>query len=152
MSAEQAAQRFRVGEVPPLAEGYTERPDTARGIVDAMVPGATLALVPGSAFAEGPSNWLGACGKTQIAVIIAESLWRSGAIDALIWISATNRASVLSGYVQAWAAAFGIEPTGTAESIAARMVSWLSVTGQSWMVVLDDLQDATDLDGLWPEG
>jgi len=152
MSAEQAAQRFRVGEVPPLAEGYTERPDTARGIVDAVVPGTTLALVPGSAFAEGPSNWLGACGKTQIAVIIAESLWRSGAIDALIWISATNRASVLSGYVQAWAAAFGIEPTGTAESVAARMVSWLSVTGQSWMVVLDDLQDATDLDGLWPEG
>jgi tetratricopeptide (TPR) repeat protein len=152
MSAEQAAQRFRVGEVPPLAEGYTERPDTARGIVDAVVPGTTLALVPGSAFAEGPSNWLGACGKTQIAVIIAESLWRSGTIDALIWISATNRASVLSGYVQAWAAAFGIEPTGTAESIAARMVSWLSVTGQAWMVVLDDLQDATDLDGLWPEG
>ena len=86
MPAEQAAQRFRVGEVPPLAEGYTDRPDTARGIVDALVPGSTLALVPGSAFAEGPSNWLGACGKTQIAVIIAESLWRSGAIDALIWI------------------------------------------------------------------
>jgi tetratricopeptide (TPR) repeat protein len=152
MSAEQAAQRFRVGEVPPLAEGYTDRPDTARGIMDAFAPGTTLTLVPGSAFAEGPSNWLGACGKTQIAVIIAEALWRSGDIDALIWISASNRASVLSGYVQASAAAFGIEPTGTAESVAARLVSWLSATGQSWLVVLDDLQDPTDLDGLWPEG
>ena len=150
--AEQAAQRFRVGEVPPLAEGYTDRPDTARGIVDALVPGASLALVPGSAFAEGPSNWLGACGKTQIAVIIAESLWRSGAIDALIWISATNRASVLSGYVQASAAAFGVDPAGTAESVAARLVSWLGATSQQWLVVLDDLQDPTDLDGLWPEG
>src|SRR6266550_1737876 len=152
MSAEQAAQRFRMGEVPPLAEGYTDRPDTARGIVETLVPGAVLALVPGSAFAEGPSNWLGACGKTQIAVIIAESMWRSGAIDALIWISATNRASVLSGYVQASAAAFGVEPAGTAESLAARLVSWLSATDQSWLVVLDDLQDAADLDGLWPEG
>src|SRR6266480_2800138 len=152
MPAEQAAQRFRVGEVPPLAEGYTDRPDTARGIVETLVPGTTLALVPGSAFAEGPSNWLGACGKTQIAVIIAESLWRSGTIDALIWISATNRASVLSGYVQASAAAFGVEPAGTAESLAARLVSWLSATDQSWLVVLDDLQDAADLDGLWPEG
>ena len=152
MPAEQAAQRFRVGEVPPLVEGYTDRPDTARGIVDALVPGATLALVPGSAFAEGPSNWLGACGKTQIAVIITESLWRSGGIDALIWISATNRASVLSGYVQASAAAFGIEPAGTAESVAARLLSWLSATDQPWLVVLDDLQDPTDLDGLWPEG
>jgi len=152
MPAEQAAQRFRVGEVPPLAEGYTDRPDTARGIVDALVPGATLALVPGSAFAEGPSNWLGACGKTQIAVIIAESLWRSGGIDALIWISATNRASVLCGYMQAYAAAFGIEPAGTAESVAARLLSWLSATDRRWLVVLDDLQDPTDLDGLWPEG
>lgn len=152
MPAEQTAQRFRVGEVPPLAEGYTDRPDTARGILDALVPGATLALVPGSAFAEGPSNWLGACGKTQIAVIIAESLWRSGAIDALIWISATDRASVLTGYVQASAAAFGIEPAGTAESVAARLLSWLSATDQPWLVVLDDLQETSDLDGLWPEG
>src|SRR5580704_17548814 len=101
MSAERGAQRFRVGEVPPLTEGYTDRPDTARGILDALVPGATLALVPGSAFAEGPSNWLGACGKTQIAVILAESLWRSAAIDALVWITATSRAAVLAGYVQA---------------------------------------------------
>src|SRR6476469_3091403 len=139
MSAEHGAQRFRVGEGPPLAEGYTDRPDTARGILEALVPGANLALVPGSAFAEGPSNWLGACGKTQIAVIIAESLWRAGTIDALIWVSATNRASVLSTYVQASVAAFGIEPTGTAESVAARLVSWLAATGKSWMVVLDDL-------------
>ena len=141
-----------MGDVPPLAEGYTDRPDTARGIVDALVPGAALALVPGSAFAEGPSNWLGACGKTQIAVIIAESLWRSAGIDALIWISASNRASVLSGYVQASAAAFGIDPAGTAESVAARLLSWLSATDQPWLVVLDDLQEPNDLDGLWPEG
>ena len=120
--------------------------------MDALVPGATLALVPGSAFAEGPANWLGACGKTQIAVILAESLWRSGAIDALIWISATSRGAVLSGYVEASAAAFGIAPTGSAESVAARLVSWLATTDQRWLVVLDDLQDQTDLDGLWPEG
>ena len=152
MPAEQAVQRFRVGEVPPLAEGYTERPDTARGIMDALAPGVTLALVPGSAFAEGSSNWLGACGKTQIAVIIAESLWRSAAIDALIWISATNRASVLSAFVQASVAATGIEPTGTAESVAARFIGWLAETNQPWLVVLDDLPESADLEGLWPEG
>ena len=108
--------------------------------------------MPGSAFAEGPSNWLGACGKTQIAVIIAESLWRSAAIDALIWVSATNRASVLSAYVQASVAATGIEPTGTAESVAARFISWLAETDQPWLVVLDDLPESADLEGLWPEG
>jgi tetratricopeptide (TPR) repeat protein len=152
MLGERGTQRFRVGEVPPLAEGYTDRPDTARGILDALVEGTALALVPGSAFAEGPSNWLGACGKTQIAVILAESLWRSGAVDALIWIPATNRESVLSAYVEASAAAFGIAPAGSAESVATRLVSWLATTGQRWLVVLDDLQDPADLDGLWPEG
>ena len=152
MPAEPGTRRFRVGDVPPLAEGFTDRPDTARGIVDAVVPGASVALVPGSAFAEGPQNWLGACGKTQIAVIIAESLWRSAAIDILIWVNATSRASVLSGFVEASVASSGIEPTGTAESIVARFVSWLSATSQQWLVVFDDLPDSVDLDGLWPEG
>jgi len=135
-----------------LAEGFTDRPDTARGIVDALVPGSVVALVPGSAFAEGPQNWLGACGKTQIAAIVAESLWRSAAIDALIWINATSRASVLSHFVQASVAATGLEPTGTAESVAARFVSWLNQTQQQWLVVLDDLSESEDLDSLWPAG
>ncbi len=111
-----------------------------------------MALVPGSPFAEGPQNWLGACGKTQIAVIIAESLWRSAAIDILVWVNATSRASVLSGFVEASVASSGIEPTGIAESIAARFISWLSATSQQWMVVFDDLSDSVDLEGLWPEG
>ena len=147
-----SARRFRVGEVPPLAEGFTERPDTARGIVDALVPGSAIALVPGSTFAEGPHNWLGACGKTQLAVLIAESLWRSGAVDILVWISATSRSSILSGYVEASVKATGIEPTGTAESVAARFVNWLGTTTRPWLVVLDDLPDAAELEGLWPEG
>jgi tetratricopeptide (TPR) repeat protein len=152
MAAEPGARRFRVGDVPPLAEGFTDRPDTARGIADALVPGSAMALVPGSAFAEGPQNWLGACGKTQIAVVIAESLWRSGSIDILIWVNATSRASVLSGFVEASVPATGIEPTGTAESIVARFVSWLSETSQQWLAVFDDLSDSVDLEGLWPEG
>src|ERR1700684_104346 len=152
MPAEPGSRRFRVGKVPPLAEGFADRPDTARGIVDALVPGSAVALVPGSAFAEGPQNWLGACGKTQIAVLLGESLWRSGAIDALVWIAATSRAAVLSGYVQASVAATGIEPTGTAESVAARFVSWLGSTSQPWLVVLDDLPPAGGLARPWAAG
>jgi tetratricopeptide (TPR) repeat protein len=141
-----------VGDVPPLAEGFTDRPDTVRGIADALVPGSAVALVPGSVFAEGQQNWLGACGKTQIAVMLAESLWRSRDIEMLIWVSGTSRASVLSAYAEASEAATGIEPRGTAESVAARFVSWLGETSRPWLVVFDDLPDADDLDGLWPEG
>jgi len=144
--------RFRVGDMPALAEGFSDRPDTARGILDALTPGSTIALVPGSEFAEGKQNWLGASGKTQIAVMLAETLWRSGAVDVVVWISATSRSAVLSGYIEAWVAATGIEPTGTAESVAARFVSWLAETRQPWLVVLDDLPNVDELDGLWPEG
>ena len=151
MSAE-SARRFRVGEVPPLAEGSTDRPDTADGIADLLVPGSAVAIVPNPAPADGLPNWLGACGKTQIAVMIAESLWRSNVIDALIWISVTNRAAVLSGFVQASVAATGLEPTGTADSVAVRFVSWLGETPQPWLVVLDDVPETVDLSGLWPEG
>ena len=151
MSAEQAP-RLRIGKVPPLAKGFTDRPDTVRGIVDTLAPGSTVALVPNSASADGPSDWLGACGKTQIAVMIAESLWRSGAIDMLIWITATSRASVLSAFVEASVAATGFEPTGTAESVVVRFISRLGETSQPWLVVLDDLPEVTYLDGLWPEG
>jgi tetratricopeptide (TPR) repeat protein len=144
--------RFQVGEVPALAQGFSDRLDSARGVLDTLAPGSAVALVPGSVFAEGKQNWLGACGKTQIAAMLAETLWRSAAVDILIWIPATSRAAVLSAYVQAWAAATGMEPTGTAESVAARLVGWLAETSQRWLVVLDDVRDSSELDGLWPEG
>jgi tetratricopeptide (TPR) repeat protein len=146
------AQRFRIGEVPSLAGGFTDRPDTVGSLTDVLVPGSAIALVPNQASADGLSNWLGVCGKTQIAVMIAESLWRSYLINALIWISASNRAAVLSGFVQASVPATGVEPTGTADSVAVRFVSWLGETRQPWLVVLDDLPEAVDLSGLWPDG
>jgi tetratricopeptide (TPR) repeat protein len=144
--------RFRIGNAPPLAKGFTDRPDTAHGIADTLVPGSAVALVPSPASAEGPSDWLGACGKTQLAIMIAESLWRSGAIDTLIWITATSRASVLFAFVEASVAATGIEPAGTVESVVTRFMSRLAETSQPWLVVLDDLPEAAVLDGLWPEG
>jgi len=82
----------------------------------------------------------------------AESLWRSGAIDMLIWITATSRASVLSAFMEASVAATGIKPTGTADSVVLRFITRLGETSQPWLVVLDDLPETTLLDRLWPEG
>jgi tetratricopeptide (TPR) repeat protein len=148
----ESARRFRIGEVPPLAEGFADRPDTAAGVADVLVPGSAVAFVSNPASPQSLPNWPGACGKTQLAALIAESLWRSEVIDGLIWISVTNRAAVLSGFVQASVAATGLEPTGTADSIAVRFVNWLSATRQPWLVVLDDVPETVDLSGLWPDG
>jgi tetratricopeptide (TPR) repeat protein len=146
-----SAWPVRSGAVPSLADGFIARPETATGLGAALVPGSTVVLVPDRAVAEGSPDWPGSCGKTQLAVGFAESLWQSRSVELLVWVVATSRASVLSGYVDA-AVAMGTNPAGDAESVAARFVSWLGETSRPWLVVLDDLSDAADLDGLWPEG
>lgn len=99
----------------------------------------------------GP-DWLAASGKTQLAVHYAESLWRSRRIDLLVWIEAADRATILSSLAAAAVAATGIAPSGSADLLAIRFVSWLGETDRRWLVVINDLCDPKDLEGLWPTG
>ena len=145
-----AGHRVRVGEVPPVAEAFTARPETAAGLDQALDPGTALALVTDAR--AGLPQSVGVSGQTQIAAGLAEWLWQSAAVDLLVWISATSRASVLSGLVEAFAAATGITPAGTAESVAARFAAQLARSSQPWLLVLDDLSDPADLEGAWPLG
>jgi hypothetical protein len=85
------------GPVPPLAEGFTARPDTVPDLETALVPGATVVLVPDQAPASA-QDWRASSGKTQLARYFAESLWRSPGVDVLTWVVASSRASVLSGF------------------------------------------------------
>jgi tetratricopeptide (TPR) repeat protein len=138
----------RSGAVPPLADGFIARPETIPDLGSALAPGAAVALVT----AGGGRDWLGPCGKTQLAVASAEELWRSGGVDLLIWITASSRASMLAGYLAASAAALGRPPGGDGERAAVRFVRWLGETSLRWLVVLDGLPEAASLGGLWPEG
>jgi len=97
-------------------------------------------------------DWPRASGKTQLAAAFAESLWQSGQLDLLVWIQATSRASVLSGYAAATAAATGRDQASSCESVAAQFLGWLGETSHPWLLVLDDLADPAALDGLWPAG
>jgi tetratricopeptide (TPR) repeat protein len=139
------------GPVPPLADGFTVRPDTVPDLETMLLPGAAVALVPDQAAAPLPGTAAPdlPTGKTQLARYFAESVWRSPGVDVLTWIVASSRASVLSGFVQA-AAAMGASDAGDAEAVAARFVDWLSKTTRPWLLVLDDLRDVADLRGLWP--
>jgi tetratricopeptide (TPR) repeat protein len=145
-------ERVRVGAVPPLADGFTARPETASAVESALVPGAAMVLVPGPAAGGGSGDWPKACGKTQVAVSYAEWLWQSGRVDVLVWAAATSRASVLSGYAEAAVAATWADPAGDAETLAGRFLGWLAETTRSWLVVLDDLPDAAVLADLRPAG
>ena len=143
---------MRSGLVPPLAEGFISRPESAPGLGQAAAPGATVALTPARS-ASGPApDWFGSCGKTQLAVYLAESLWKARELDLLVWITATSRAAILTGYANAAVCAMGVDPAGDAELLAARFVTWLAETSRPWMVVLDGLASPWDLDGIWPAG
>src|SRR5215471_4646376 len=111
----------RTGSMPPLADGFSARPETAPDLGTTLVPGAAVVLTPGRTAAGGSPDWRQACGKTQIAVYFAESLWRSREVDLLVWVVATSRASVLSGYMQA-AAAIGADDASKAESVASNFI------------------------------
>jgi hypothetical protein len=132
-----------LGAIPPLAEGFIARPETVPGLEYVLLPGAAVALVPGGSVNGG--------GKTSLASCLAHSLWRARSVEVLAWIAAHSRASVLAGYGQG-AAELGLDYGGDAEAAAARVLAWLSGTSRPWLVVPDELRDAADLDGLWPQG
>jgi tetratricopeptide (TPR) repeat protein len=153
---------IRSGTVPTLGDGFAARLETAPDLAAALPTGAAVALVPDQAAARaafpGPvaapdtQDWLRSSGKTQLAAAFAVSLWQSGGLNLLVWVEATSRASVLSGYAAATAAVTGRDQVSSCESVAVQFVSWLGETSHSWLVVLDDLADPADLDGLWPAG
>ncbi len=156
VKAPTAAQRRRelrplwTGAAPSLADGFVARPETGHALGAALVPGATVALVSDGAV-PGTRNWRDSAGKTQLAVWFAQSLWQASAVDMVVWVTATSRASVLSCYSDA-ATALGVHGPGDGEVLAARFVSWLRQTTRPWLIVLDDLTAAPQLDRLWPEG
>ncbi|MDX3697545.1 tetratricopeptide repeat protein [Streptomyces europaeiscabiei] len=92
-------------------------------------------------------------GKTQIAADYAHTTWLGGRLDVLVWISATNRSAVVSGYAQA-----GVElcraDSSDPEQAAKTFLAWLHPKGGAdqcrWLIILDDVSDPADLRGLWP--
>src|SRR5215469_10969137 len=139
------------GVVPPLADGYSSRPETGQGPWEALHPGLTVILGPG-AESGTPANRCGGTGKTQIAAAFALKLWAEHELDLLVWLDAVSRDSIINGYAKALADIRVAAPPGQPEAAAARFLTWLADTGRRWLVVLDGLVDAADAEGLWPGG
>jgi len=110
----------RSGLVPPLADGFVARPESAPGLAEVLTPGTAIALTPAraarAAIAPGAPDWRGIVGKTQVAAQFAESLWQAGDIDLLVWVNASSRVSILSAYASVAAVAMGTDPAGDAEA------------------------------------
>jgi tetratricopeptide (TPR) repeat protein len=132
----------RVGVVPPVAVGRLERPADA-ALEAAAAAGSTAAVV------YQVLAGFGGVGKTQLAATLAHRWWHEQRVDLLIWVTATSRTAVVTRYAQAATDVTGVEDLDPRDG-AQRLLAWLAGTSRPWLLVLDDLANPTDMQGLWP--
>ncbi|MFE4208752.1 tetratricopeptide repeat protein [Streptomyces goshikiensis] len=117
-------------------------------------PAAAFLERPRLHLPDGPGRFLltgnGGVGKTQAAAAYARSRLAQRDLDLLIWVNASTRDTVVSGFVEAAAELVGARPHLRAEEAATQLPSWLAKARRRWCVVLDDLSSPGDLHGLWP--
>jgi tetratricopeptide (TPR) repeat protein len=139
------------GLVPPLADSYTPRSETGLGLAGSLNPRETAVLVSADDVARALGG-LGGTGKTQLAAAVAHTLWDQQALNLLLWVTASGRDAVVTGYAQALADVGEPDPGDGPETAASHFLAWLAHTDRAWLVVLDDLTDPAVLEGLWPWG
>ncbi|MFI6254431.1 tetratricopeptide repeat protein [Streptomyces sp. NPDC051016] len=146
-----ASWPHQVGTIPPQATCFRDRAEISR-LSRALAVGGTAVVtqVAPAAVVVG----LGGVGKTQLAAHYARTCWQIGGLDVLVWLTATSRSAVTSGYAQAAAELLGSAAPQDPHQAAAAFLAWLEPkSGQPasrWLVVLDNVTDPGDLNGLWP--
>ena len=139
------------GTIPPLADTYFQRSETGIDLKTGLFPSETVVLTHGEETETAPAAQ-GGTGKTQLAVEFTHTLRNERAVDVLVWVAAATREAIVSGLAQAAGAVGVSDPDADAAAAAARFTAWLGRTERRWALILDDLADAADLNGLWPAG
>ncbi len=139
------------GIIPPLADSFHQRPETGLDLRAGLYPGDTVVLTHGEETASAPAAQ-GGTGKTQLAVAFTHALWGARAVDALVWVSATSREAIITGFAQAARMVGAADQALSAEAAAVRFIGWLAHTRRPWALILDDLVRLDDLENLWPAG
>ena len=158
------------GNVPPLADPYYPRTESAPVLTAGLRPGQVVVLTCGASqvtpvgqvplgnTGTGPhpvattTTQAGGTGKTQLAVEFVHSVWNNKAAEVIVWVTAASRDAVVTGFAQAAASVGASDPGDSADTAAGRFVTWLANTTQPWALVIDDLARPGDLAGLWPAG
>jgi tetratricopeptide (TPR) repeat protein len=139
------------GIVPPPADPYFHRIETGIDLNAGLVPGDTVVLTHGEETDSAPAAQ-GGTGKTQLAVEFTHTLRNTQAVEVLVWVTATSREAVISGFAEAAGMVGAGDPDEGAEDAAGRFVAWMAHTTRPWALVIDDLTDPADLEGFWPAG
>jgi tetratricopeptide (TPR) repeat protein len=137
---EPASWPHQVGVIPSQARSFQHRGEADR-LRAAVEDGGTAVL---SQVLTG----MGGVGKTQLAADYARAAWDEGALDVLVWVTASAQPAVVSAYAQAGVELCRANPEDP-EQAARQFLAWLAPRpGQRpcrWLVVLDDVADPNDL-------
>ncbi|MFC6137691.1 tetratricopeptide repeat protein, partial [Streptomyces spororaveus] len=146
---EPAPWPHQVGVIPSRARSFQDRAEAER--LRATVDGG------GTAVLGQVLTGMGGVGKTQLAADYARTAWedgsQAGGLDVLVWLTASSREAIVSGYAQAGVELCRADPSDP-EKAAESFLAWLTPkTGAipcRWLIVLDDVADPADLHRLWP--
>ncbi|MGW5353609.1 tetratricopeptide repeat protein [Streptomyces sp. NPDC004031] len=130
-----------VGVLPPRAGAFQDRAERTR-LREAVRSGGTAVLCQ-------VLSGMGGVGKTQLAADLADELLREQGVDLLVWLSAGSRTAIVAGLAQAGTEVCGADPSDPEQATRA-FLAWLRAGPRRWLVVLDDIADPADLNGLWP--
>ncbi|GAA1308078.1 hypothetical protein GCM10009634_71820 [Saccharothrix xinjiangensis] len=142
----EVAWPVRVGSVPLTADCYQNRAAEQR-MRDALTSDGVAVLTPA---VTTVLRGLGGVGKTQIAARHARRLWSDSSVDVAVWITATSRDAVLTGYADTARRLLLVESDVEPERAALALLEWLTATDRCWLIVLDDLIRPADLSDLLP--
>ncbi|MFD3622554.1 tetratricopeptide repeat protein [Streptomyces sp. NPDC058676] len=142
---EPAPWPHQVGVIPPRAHSFQHRAEADR--LRAAVEGG------GTAVLSQVLTGMGGVGKTQLAADYARAAWEEAGLDVLVWVTASARSPVVTGYAQASVELCRADPDDP-EQAAKKFLGWLQPKASAkpcrWLIVLDDVADPDDLRGLWP--
>ncbi|MGW0764782.1 tetratricopeptide repeat protein, partial [Streptomyces sp. NPDC002676] len=142
----------QVGVIPPRAGCFQTRAEVGR-LREALTGGQAAVLVGQDTVHGQVLAGMGGVGKTQLAADYARTALQAGELDVLVWITASNATAAASGYAQAAVEILGADPADR-ETAARAFLAWLEPKANAapcrWLVVLDDVTDPADLNGLWP--
>ncbi|MET9558267.1 tetratricopeptide repeat protein [Streptomyces sp. NPDC006645] len=144
-----ASWPHQVGLIPTEARSFQHRVEMDRldERVDSGGPAVTTRVLTG----------MGGVGKTQLAADYARRAWAgdgsAGGLDVLVWVTASSRQAIVTGYAQAGVELCRGDPNDP-EKAARSFLAWLTPKSAAepcqWLIVLDDVADPSDVRGLWP--